>query len=124
RAPSIHDLKQPHPTSPSLLVKPSSDVRRIGHPFNDGYLSITRNQHRSWYFTLPTGINLEAQAFGELIGKNPILCTRETALCEHRSCIFHLVRDQIGVDHNEIEIGSFLQELAPFGHFYAARSAG
>src|SRR4051812_46644609 len=89
-----------------LLIQPSADLHWIGDPFDDGYLPITGNQHRSGNLTLPAGINLEAQTRREKIVKNPILGSRETCLRKHRGCILHLVRDQVGIDNNKIEIRS------------------
>jgi len=49
-----------HPNSRPLLIKPSADLRRIGDPFNDGYFSITPDQHCPGNLTLPARIDLEA----------------------------------------------------------------
>src|SRR5215831_21404712 len=74
-----------------LTIQPSVNLRRIGDTFDDGRLSITRDQHSPGDFALPAWVDFEAHALGKRIVENPVLRARETGPCEHLGSIFHLV---------------------------------
>ena len=50
-------------------------------------------------------MSLVAQALDEAVGKHPVFGCRQSRLRKHGRDGIRLVRDQVGVDHDQIQVG-------------------
>ena len=99
------------------MIEPCFDDLQVGRAFDAGDRAIARNQQRARYFAMPLRIDLVAQALDEAVGKHPVFGCRQSRLRKHGGDGIRLIRNQVGVDYDQIEVGPLLQKLAPTRHF-------
>src|SRR5215213_8444965 len=95
-----------------LLGRPFFEVRYFGRTFDRSDGSVPRDQQRARDLALPGRVDLESEAFDKAVVEKPVLRGPEPGLLQHRARSTGQIRNEIGADHHDIEIGMLLHELS------------
>ena len=99
------------------MIEPCFDDFQVGRAFDAGDRAVACNQQRPRYFAMPLRIDLVAQALDEAVVNIQFSLAANPVCASIVATAFAVVGNEIGIDDDQIEVGSLAAEACPNAAF-------